>query len=267
MSNTLRTVSLSVVLFASSVGCAARVAPSAVTATAAPPVACAGGVVHDSSDLAKYASCDSVVGDLSIRATDFTRIDALARLRSVSGSLVISDNSRLADLRGLEQLGSVGSLEIARNAELTELDALSHLERANEVSISDNAELRSLHGLEGLTALGSLSIDHNGLYHTRGLDQLRTVGSLSVKHNSKLISLAGLRRLEQAKSVEIRGNRVLAAYYGLLPQLKQVDERLVLRSNDGLAEREVREVLARVGHGNGGAMVAQRAADRELSMR
>ena len=261
-----RSVSLTALLLGSAAAaCAAPAAHLAPAASAATPTVCTGGTVHNAADAAKYAACDAVVGDLSIQGSDLTNLDVLARLRSVSGTLAVSDNPRLDDLSGLEQLSSVGRLEIANNRALDGIEALQHLESAEAVTIRDNSDLRTLQGLEGLATLQSLSIEHNGIYSTIGLDHLRTVGSLVVKHNSKLISLVGLKTLQRAKSIEIRNNPLLAAYYGLLPQLQQVDDQLLLLSNGGLAKHEVREVLDRVGHGSFTPALAKRAQDRELS--
>ena len=144
----------------------------------------------------------------------------------------------------------VGDLSID-GSDFTHLEPFSRLQSiSGTLDISDNTQLDNLHGLERLTRLQGLRIEHNGIYDTSGLENLRTVGKLVVKHNSKLISLAGLRTLERASSIEIRNNPRLAGYYGLLPKLQQVDEQLILRHNSGLAEREVHRVLDRVGHGN-----------------
>src|SRR6187431_1823614 len=231
-----RSLALTAVLLSSVAGCAAPATHWAATSpqpSAAAPVACAGGTVHSAADAAQYAHCDAVLGNLGIQGTDLTHLELLSRLKSVSGTLEISDNPQLDDLSGLERLTSVGSLEISNNRGLDNIGALRQLESAHAVSIRENANLDTLHGLEGLTSVQGLSIEHNGIYNTTGLDNLRAVGSLVVKHNSKLISLAGLRALERAKSIEIRNNRLLAAYFGLLPRLHQVDEQLVVRSNDG----------------------------------
>ncbi|MEI9942018.1 MAG: hypothetical protein WDO69_32800 [Pseudomonadota bacterium] len=261
-------VSLTALLLGSmAAACAAPAAHLPPTASAATPIACPGGTVRSAADAAKYAACDSVVGDLSIRGSDLTHLAPLARLRSVSGTLEISDNPRLDDLSGLERLSSVGGLEISNNRALDGILALRQLESAGTVSIRDNAGLDTLQGLEGLATLQSLSIEHNGIYNTAGLENLHTVGSVVVNRNSKLISLAGLKALRQAKSIEIRNNPLLAAYFGLLPQLARVDEQLVLRSNDGLAEHEVREVFDRVGHGSFTRALAKHAQGPEVSLR
>jgi hypothetical protein len=67
-----------------------------------------------------------------------------------------------------------------------------------------------------------------------------------IEGNPKLVSLAGLKNVEHARSVEIRNNRVLGAFPTLLPQLKQVDESVVLDANHGLSKSQVNALVARV---------------------
>jgi hypothetical protein len=138
------------------------VAASACSAPQARPVAaaeaaveCAGGTVQSEADAARYAGCDAVVGDLRITQSSLTNVSALKRVRSISGSLVVT-------------------------------------------------------------------------------------------HNKRLISLAGLHGVERARSVEIRSNPVLSGFTGLLPELAQVSQPMILRANRGLSAREVSDVLSRV---------------------
>ena len=78
--------------------------------------------------------------------------------------------------------------------------------------------------------------------------------------NAKLISLAGLKGVERVRAVEIRNNPRLSAYYGVLPQLQQVEGSLVLRSNRGMSKREVRQVLDRVTVGSEVAVASDSSA-------
>src|SRR5258707_11599793 len=66
---------------------------------------------------------------------------------------------------------------------------------------------------------------HNGIHDTVGLDNLSAVGILVIKGNSKLISLRGFKGLKRAELVQIQSNPLLAAYYGLLPQLQKADRK------------------------------------------
>lgn len=102
--------------------------------------------------------------------------------------------------------------------------------------------------LEGCeTIVGDLEIKNSDLIDLEQLSSLRRVtGKLSVTDNSKLISLAGLKGIERAGSVDIHSNPLLCAYFGLLTGLKQVDQPLELSKNRGLSERDVRAMIERV---------------------
>ncbi len=114
--------------------------------------------------------------------------------------------------------------------------------------------------------IGDLRITGTNLTDLSSLKHLRSVsGAVVITDNVKLISLAGLKGLERAHSVEISNNPLLCAHFGLLPQLKQVAAPVVLNANHGLSNRDVREMLERVG------MVSTQAdandAGREASLR
>ena len=114
--------------------------------------------------------------------------------------------------------------------------------------------------------VGDLRITGTSLTDLGSLKHLRSVsGAVVITDNVKLISLAGLKGLRRAHSVEIRNNPLLCAYFGVLPGLQQVGAPVVLSANQGLSSRDVREVLERVG------MVSAQAdandAGREASLR
>lgn len=97
------------------------------------------------------------------------------------------------------------------------------------------------------TIVGDLRIVRSDLLDVAAFQDLRQVsGKLVVEGNARLVSLTGLKNVEHARSVEIRNNRVLAAFPALLPQLKQVDESVVLDANQGLSKSQVRALIARV---------------------
>jgi hypothetical protein len=223
-------------------GCAAH-----LNEPAAPPVAsvpCRGGIVRSDADAAAYVGCQSVTGHLRIRRSSSSDLDALSQLRHVSGTLEISDNPKLDDLQGLSQLQSVGALEIRGNPELEQLRGLESLRRAQKVRIEDN-----------------------GIYDTVGLAGLSAVETLVVKDNVRLISLRGFKGLQRAQSVEIRNNPRLAACYGLLPELRQVEQRFELRHNAGLSKSEVREVRERIQRSWDQPTLVAREARRQTALR
>ena len=94
---------------------------------------------------------------------------------------------------------------------------------------------------------GDLHITQSDLIDVAAFRDLRRVsGKLVVEDNPKLVSLAGLNRVEHAQAVEIRNNRVLAAFPALLPQLKRVDQNVVLDANRGLSRHQVSALLERL---------------------
>ncbi len=112
-------------------------------------------------------------------------------------------------------------------------------------SVQSAADAARFAGCEAV--IGDLSITQSDLTDLSDFRDLRSVtGSVVIADNAKLISLAGLKGLESAHRVEIRNNPMLAAYYGVLPQLTQLDAPMVLQGNRGISKREVRQVLDRV---------------------
>ena len=90
-------------------------APGAESSRAREPGRCLGGRITNASEAASFAGCRTVTGDLAIEHSDLSDLSALAELRSVSGALVIRDNLRFRDLRGLERLERAGSLTLHAN--------------------------------------------------------------------------------------------------------------------------------------------------------
>ena len=126
-------------------------------------------------------------------------------------------------------------------------------------SVQSAADAARYAGCEAI--VGDLRITGSDLTDLASFSELRRVsGSLVVADNAKLISLAGLKGLERVRAVEIRNNPRLSAYYGVLPQLQQVEGSLVLRSNRGMSKREVRQVLDRVTVGSEVAVASDSSA-------
>lgn len=246
-SSLLQTATLSAALAANAcASSAARPLPSPVAASA--ERSCAGGVIANAADAARFVGCTRIDGDLQVVRSELTDLAPLGELRSVSGKLEVTENSRLEELTGLERLEQVGELSIAHNPELAGLSGLSRLHTASRVSLRDNPELVTLRGLDGLVTVERLVLDHNGLYNTGGLGALEQVGELVIRNNARLNSLQQLRSLSHAGWVEIRKNPLLCAH-GMLPALTHVERGLDVRENRGLAGPELRGLLDRVERG------------------
>ncbi len=225
--------------------------------TATPELHCAGGAIRSDSDAARFTGCTAVIGDLRVEHSQLEDMNALASIRNVSGALVVADNPRLSELSGLEQLDSVGRLELTGNAHLSSVRGLSALRHAQVVEIRNNPSLTNVNGLEGLQQLERLDLANNGLFETAGLSSLRQVGKLTIADNARLISLRGLNGLTRAGSVQIRNNRLLCAQMGLLPQLGEVSDALVLSANRSVSAREIASLRE-----HGPRLVSRASAER-----
>jgi len=142
---------------------------------------------------------------------------------------VISDNTSLASLDGLENLGTIGqSLSIRGNSLLEDLQGLNGLNHIGTgIYIEGNDLLANLHGLENLEVVGDdLVIGGNdNLSSLTGLDNLASIGgdlklgyygNFGVHGNPKLSSLEALGELATVGgSVTIQYNSMLPGLTGL----------------------------------------------------
>jgi hypothetical protein len=211
-------------LFATTAACSTtQVRPESATR---PAVECRGATVRGARDAARFFACESIVGDLTIRGTELTSLSDFARVRSISGSLVIADNRKLGGVEALARLDSVVAVEI-----------------------TNNPELQSLHGLERLAQLERLVLRRTGLFGTGGLEGLRGVGDLVIEKNPRLLSLAGLKHLGRARSLAIRNNPRLAASFGLLPELAGVEGEVSVEGNLGFSRADEARLASQAGEG------------------
>jgi hypothetical protein len=133
--------------------CSGAPAPSAIAPTQSASV-CEGGSVRSDAELARFAHCTEIAGDLALSGV--TSTEALERLRSVDGTLSISGTERLYTLSGLENLRRVSTLRIERNRRLISIGSLRALTHAKTVSIVANPRLsRSGGSLDGLTRVAA----------------------------------------------------------------------------------------------------------------
>ncbi len=211
-------------LFATTAACSTtRMRPESA---ARPAIECDGATVQGSREAARFYACESIAGDLTIRGTELTDLSDFARVRSISGRLVIDDNPKLGGVDGLARLESVRSVEI-----------------------TNNPELQSLRGLERVERLERLVLRKNGLFRTQGLEGLHAVGDLVIERNPRLLSLGGLSHVSRARSLTIRNNPRLAAWFGLLPELASVDDAVAVEGNLGFSRSDVEHLASQAGKG------------------
>ena len=113
-------------------------------------VECEGGSVHGDAELARYAACATIKGDLDV--TSVSTLAPLRELEAVDGMLTIRKTDRLYSLSGLERLRRVEGLAIEENRSLISIGSLNMLAHAERVSIVLNPRLTSTQGfMNGLS--------------------------------------------------------------------------------------------------------------------
>jgi hypothetical protein len=191
--------------------------------------------------------------DLTIFGTHLTDLTALSCLEKVGGRLVISENTDMLTLDGLESLVYVGAtLELEDNRNLTDMKALGHLTHVlgganfgHAIYLWNNRKLAAI-DLSGIREIhGSLHVQGNDLIvDLAGLANLTTIDAqLTIENNASLASLHGLEGLSSlAKSppmvpgvagLIISDNRTLPAC-----DVKSFYDRLVDQGFSGLATLE-----------------------------
>ncbi len=233
------------------------------TAQTSPPVApvlaesCGGREVRSDEQLAAYARCSSISGDLNVSYV--TTLTPLSRVRQVGGALRI-ENTVAESLEGLEALESVATLTLANNRQLDDVSQLRRLSHAHAVVVAKNPDLRSLRGFSGLSSLDRLTLHDNGFYSLDGLEQLTHVGQLSVIGNRYLINMEGLNGVESADQARIEDNPRLAARFGLLLGLDEQAAVFFFKGNSGLSDADTRRFRFPEPHAGSSARRARQTA-------
>lgn len=115
---------------------------------------CKGGSVSGDAELARFARCVTVHGDLDV--TGVTTLAPLRALESVAGTLAIRKTDRLYSLDGLEHLTRVEELSLEQNRGLISIGSLNALAHADRVRIVANPRVTSTRGfMNGLSREGS----------------------------------------------------------------------------------------------------------------
>ena len=233
------------------------------TSQTSPPLApvlaasCEGGEVRSDEQLAAYARCSSISGDLKVSYV--TTLASLDRVRQVGGALRI-ENTVAESLEGLEALESIATLTLANNRHLDDISQLSRLSHAHAVVVAKNPDLRSLRGLSGLSSLERLTLHDNGFYSLDGLEQLTHVGELSVIGNRYLINMEGLNGVRAADRARIEDNPRLSARFGLLAGLDEQAAAFSFERNAGLSEADTRRFRFPESHAGSSARRARQTA-------
>ena len=146
-------------------------------------------------------------------------------------NLVISGNSLLDSIRGLERSPNLTELTIDYNDNLKSIEGLNALQKVTYLAIEENPVIKNLQDLDGLTSLITLKL---GLAELEGLPKLpESIESLYLNGNRSLKSayLYGLKNLLNA---EIDENTVMKTV--TLPQSIQSAQ---LNNNSSLVDIKI----------------------------
>lgn len=176
--------------------------------------------------------------------TDITALSNLVSYQDNFGSItcpVISDNTSLTSLSGLEGLTTVGLISVSNNDVLVDLAGLNNIDtcKIGTLFIVSNDNLINLTGLERLktTTWGAYIQNNNSLQNMNGLDSLNTLGyDFEISSNPLLASFDGLEQLKY-----INGNLVIAANSSLsdlsgLTNLDSINGSLEILANNSLTD-------------------------------
>ena len=184
------------------------------------------------------------VNDLEIVDTQLTSISTKKTIK-VYGSLLVSGNSRLANLNNLAVKRWDGATQggtpfavgytIRNNAALTAIDGLKYIVQVDsDLRITDNAKLASVELAELTRVTGGVHITGTGATAIR-IPVLATLGRLEVASNPQLAQISGLAATSIAGDLTLRANPALATI-GSMGSLTQIGGALVVDDNDALVD-------------------------------
>jgi hypothetical protein len=197
---------------------------------------CPGGTVRNDAELARFAKCDGVSGDL--RISGVTSLAPLSHVRAVSGNLAVTFTNKLTSLHGLEQLESVQTLALVDNLRLDDICQLSQLRSAENVAIVKMPALRSLTGLSGLGTLNRLTLQETGLYALSGMENLKHVQTLKLLQNRELINVGGLNGLAETEELVVESNPRVSAQFGFFDGLHRAPH-VTFTGNNGITRKDI----------------------------
>lgn len=202
-----------------------------------------------------YPDCDSIQGNLKIGpSTDITDLSALTSIRLVKKNIVITGNSALTTLAGLDSIYAFGqstvdwfsslgdSLVVRNNDLLVNLSGFGNsagtqTKAATDIIIAGNKALKTLEGLEFLTGTG---------FYYYGFGGAQRFGGLTVENNPALLHLQGLERLSRG-IVDIANNDNLQSLEGFGDQFGDLyNAYLNIRGNDALTDLSGLDSLEKV---------------------
>ncbi len=180
-------------------------------------VECPDGVVYGSLRLSEQsavdalAKCRAIAGDLILEGPGVVSLAPLKRIECIGGDFDIYDleevgESGVTSLVGLERLRYVGGeLQLTDMDTVTDLSSLSRLKRVlGGLNIYRFPKLTSLHGLAGLEQVGSLTLSGLGrVERLEGLGNLRSIDHRLDISELAITNLHGLGPLDLAGPTDV----------------------------------------------------------------
>lgn len=195
---------------------------------------CPGREIVSYTDVTALNGCEVIDGDLEIVSSGVTDLSGLYSIRTINGSLTVSNTTSLYEISGLSNLRSInGSLTISSNQWLNHLNGLSQLSSVKgAITVTSNANLSDMSGLGSISSADSLDIQSNGMLYKLGFGTLLTVQkSITIAGNPNLTNLCCFDRLtEIGGDLKITDNSALSDI-GALRTLQTINGSLVLERN------------------------------------
>jgi hypothetical protein len=167
------------------------------------------------ADLAGLESLEQLGSDAGVNALVIADNQALVELGALGGvsqmrvSIVITENTSLAGLTGIDALRATSSIVLANNASLAVIAGLTALQDCETLTVVGNATLISFE-LPALEGAGVIGITGNQALASLSLPSLANVSdTLTVSNNPALTSLGSLEALQTVGSLAITGNSML----------------------------------------------------------
>lgn len=156
--------------------------------------------------------CTGIAGNLTISESsvgNITDLSPLSELETVTGRLLVFDNSDLLSLTGLDNISVVSqSLRISKNNSLVNLTGLGGLTSVSSfLEIDNNSGLLNLSGISGEIVInGRLIIESNNLLQNLdGLSGITQIGdaTLEINANPLLSDIGGLNSIDPASVLNL----------------------------------------------------------------
>jgi len=202
------------------------------------------------------------VKDLIVDGTALTKFDTKSAV-TVSGAIVVKNNSSLADIANIKAASTVSSVDVEANAALTGLGGLNQIGIvAGATTISNNAKLATIDLGHATRLEGGITIADNLAATSINLDQLQSTQDFTVRNNGALTSLGSLAALHNVHGTfTIDNNDNLASLENtLMTASTVVDYTVVITGNAKLAKlggiTHMQYVTGSVTASNNGALSA-----------